>query len=100
MVKLYVGNLPFTLTEEQLKEAFTPAGPVAGVKIVLDPYDGRSRGFGFVEMADEQGATNAVEKLNGTEVGGRPIKIDRAKVQSTDHNGKKSGGPSRSMGNY
>lgn len=97
MVKLYVGNLPFTLTEAQLTEAFSQAGPVAGVKIVLDPYDGRSRGFGFVEMADEPGAQAAIEKLNGTEVGGRPIKIDRAKVQSTDHSGKKSGS-SRSMG--
>ena len=98
MVKLYVGNLPFNLTEAQLKEAFSVAGEVAGVKIVVDPYDGRSRGFGFVEMADEQGAVAALEKINGTEVGGRPVKIDRAKVQNSDHNGKKSGGSPRPVG--
>ena len=98
MVKLYVGNLPFNLTEAQLKEAFTVAGDVADVKIVVDPYDGRSRGFGFVEMADEPGAVAALEKLNGTEVGGRPVKIDRAKVQNSDHSGKRSGGAPRSAG--
>jgi len=77
MTNLYVGNLPWSTTEVQLKDLFSQYGEVISAKIIEDRETGRSRGFGFVEM--EQGSEEAIEALNGTDLSGRNIKVNVAK---------------------
>ena len=77
--KLFIGNLPYTATEEELKEAFGQAGEVSTVKIVTDRQSGRSKGFGFIEMASPEAAQAAIQKLNGAEYAGRTISVSEAK---------------------
>lgn len=76
--KLYVGNIPFTTDEHELRELFGQHGPVYDVKVITDRETGRSRGFAFVTM-DEQGAQAAIEKLNGLVHGGRQLTVNEAK---------------------
>lgn len=77
-MKLYVGNLPYRMTEDELRNPFEEFGTVASVNIVYDRETGRSKGFGFVEMPNPAEAEEALEKLNGSPVGGRPLRIDKA----------------------
>lgn len=77
MTNLYVGNLPWSTTETQLKDLFSQYGEVTSANIIEDRETGRSRGFGFVEM--EQGSDEAIETLNGSELDGRSIKVNVAK---------------------
>jgi len=76
---LYVGNLPFQLSRDDLEALFSQVGSVLDVRIVTDRDTGRSKGFGFVDMADEATAKQAIEQLNGVEVGGRPLRVDEAR---------------------
>src|SRR5256885_12270251 len=76
--KLYVGNLPFTTTDEALQEIFAQAGSVQSAKIITDRDTGRSKGFGFVEMSSDQEAADAIQKFNGAEYGGREMNAGRA----------------------
>ena len=76
--KLYVGNLPFTTTEADLRRLFEPHGGVASINVVMDRETGRPRGFAFVEMNDESGASAAIQTLNGRELGGRALKVNDA----------------------
>ena len=78
-MKLYVGNLAFETTGDDLKTLFAEAGTVESVSLIEDRETGRSRGFGFVEMQSREEGTAAVEKFNGTEFGGRPLKVNEAK---------------------
>lgn len=78
MQKLYVGNLPYEIDNNGLEELFAEYGTVESATIIMDRATGRSKGFGFVEL-DEEGAKAAMEALNGSEVGGRTIKVDIAK---------------------
>ena len=78
MKKLYVGNLPWSTTEEDLRELFAPMGATQSAILITDRETGRSRGFGFVELEDEA-ADQAISQLNGTEYGGRQLKINEAK---------------------
>lgn len=80
--RLYVGNIPFETSEDQLRNAFAVIGEVVDVKIITDKYSGRSRGFAFVEMASEELAKQATEKLNGTNLGGRDIVVNEARPQN------------------
>src|SRR5438876_3107140 len=73
--KLYVGNLPFTTTDEALQEIFAQAGNVQSAKIITDRDTGRSKGFGFVEMSSDQEAADAIQKFNGAEYGGRNMTV-------------------------
>lgn len=75
--KIYVGNLPFTATEDSLSELFSQYGKVESVKLITDRDTGRPRGFGFVEMGD--GASTAINALNETEFGGRNLKVNEAR---------------------
>ncbi len=75
---IYVGNLPWSVTEEEIRNAFAAYGEVTSVKLIEDRETGRPRGFGFVEMED-QGALEAIEALDGTDFGGRNIKVNEAK---------------------
>jgi len=81
-VSVYVGNLPYEVTEDQLRELFAPHGAVNNVSIVTDRMTGRTRGFGFVEMADAQEADAAIEALNATELGGRTLTVNLARSRS------------------
>ncbi len=80
-VKLYVGNLPFSASEEDLKKFFSEAGGVQSVKIVIDAYSGRPRGFGFVEMASEEDAQKAISLLNGKTMMERALIVSEARPQ-------------------
>ena len=77
--RLYVGSLSFDTKEETLKDLFSQAGKVNSVSIIVDKFSGKSRGFGFVEMEDEEGAKKAIEMFNGKEVDGRKIIVDEAR---------------------
>jgi RNA recognition motif-containing protein len=77
--KLYVGNLPFSATDESLQEMFAQSGSVTSAKIIMDRDTGRSKGFGFVEMSSDQEASDAIQKLNGQSVGGRAITVAEAR---------------------
>jgi RNA recognition motif-containing protein len=78
MKSIYVGNLSFSATEEDIRNLFSPYGTVHSVKLVSDRETGRPRGFGFVEMEDSA-AANAISALNGKEVGGRSLRINEAR---------------------
>jgi len=84
--KLFVGSLPFTTTSDQLREIFVKAGEVTEANVVMDKMTGRSRGFGFVEMATEGDAKKAIDTLNGTEVEGRKIFVSEARPQAPRDN--------------
>jgi len=86
-MNIYVGNLPYGITEDDLKEAFESFGEVETVKIIKDRYSGESKGFGFVEMPDRGGAEAAIDGLDGTELKGRTIKVNKAKPRSEGHRG-------------
>jgi len=79
--KLFVGSLPFATTTDQLKEIFEKVGKVAEANVVMDRMTGKSRGFGFVEMADDAAAKKAIDELNGSEVEGRKIFVSEARPQ-------------------
>ena len=76
--RLYVGNLSFGMSDAELEEVFAQVGPVTEAIVIVDRESGRSRGFGFVEMASEEAATAAIEQINGTEVEGRALKVAEA----------------------
>jgi len=91
--KLFVGGLPFSTSEERLREVFAQAGTVESAVVVTDRGTGRSRGFGFVEMATSEEADQAVAKFNGKDLDGRLLKVERAKSGEGG-----VGGPRRSTG--
>jgi cold-inducible RNA-binding protein len=80
--KLFIGSLPFSTTSDELREIFAKAGQVTEANVVMDKMTGRSRGFGFVEMATDEDAKKAIETLNGTEVDGRKIFVSEARPQA------------------
>ena len=80
--KLYVGNLSYNVTEERLQQHFAQHGSVVSARIITDKFTGRSKGFGFVEMASEQEAEKATSALNGTEFEGRNIVVSEARPQA------------------
>ncbi len=77
--KLYVGGLPYTTTQDELQNAFAQAGTVSSTTIIVDKMTGRSRGFGFVEMASDEDAQKAIEMWNGKDFGGRKLTVNEAK---------------------
>ena len=78
-MKLYVGNLPFSVDDNKLKEIFSPYGDVSEAVVIKDKFSGRSKGFGFVTLSDDAGAEKAIEEINGKEVDGRELKVNEAK---------------------
>ncbi len=79
--KLYIGNLNFDVTEDELEKNFAKFGEIASVTIVKDSVSGRSKGFGFVEFSDENGAKTAKDGMDGKEFAGRVLKVDEAREQ-------------------
>ena len=84
--KLYVGNLSFRTTDEDLREAFSQAGTVESANVIQDRETNRSRGFGFVEMASAEEAAKAIEMFNGKDIGGRNVTVNEARPK-TDRGG-------------
>jgi RNA recognition motif-containing protein len=78
-VNIFVGNVSWTMTEDELRHLFSAYGTVARVQMMTDRETGRSRGFGFVEMPDATAAQAAIDGLNGTSVGGRPLTVNEAR---------------------
>ncbi|MFG0285294.1 MAG: RNA recognition motif domain-containing protein [Phycisphaerales bacterium JB039] len=79
MMRIYVGNLPFSVRDDELREMFAEHGEVSSASVVIDRETGRSRGFGFVEMPDRASAEAAIEALNGQDMGGRPLTVNEAR---------------------
>jgi len=77
--KLYVGNLPFSSDDDQLRELFSESGTVTSVNVIVDRDTNRSKGFGFIEMSTDEEATKAIENLDGQELDGRALKVNLAK---------------------
>ena len=103
--KLYVGNLSFRVTSEDLQEHFSTAGAVESANVVMDRETGRSRGFGFVEMADEDAANAAIAQFNGQEYDGRNMVVNEARPREDSRNGgggrrNSYGGGGGGRGNY
>ena len=90
--KLYVGNLPYSATDSKLAEHFAVAGTVESAKVIMDRDSGRSKGFGFVEMSTDEEATQAVERLNGQVMDGRPLNVSEARPQAPREGGFGGGG--------
>lgn len=78
-MNIYVGNLSYSLSESELRDAFADFGEVSSVKVLMDRETGRSRGFGFVEMPNQSEGEAAVTQLNGKEVGGRALRVNEAR---------------------
>lgn len=78
-MNIYVGNLPYSVTEDDLKQVFTEFGEVSEAVIIMDKYSGRSKGFGFVEMVNDTEAEEAIKSLNDTDLKGRNIKVNKAR---------------------
>ena len=79
--KLYIGGLPYSVTETQLGEIFAQHGEVRSAKVITDKFTGRSRGFGFVEMSSDNEGQKAMEALNGTQLEGRTLTVNEAREQ-------------------
>ncbi len=100
-MNIYVGNLSYEVTEEDLKEAFDAFGATETVKVIKDNYTGRSKGFGFVEMPSEAEGQSAIDGLDGKELKGRTLKVNKAKARSEgrryggDRGGGRQGGGRR-----
>ena len=78
-MNLYVGNLNYDMTEDELRNAFAEHGEVQTAKIITDKFTGRSRGFGFVEMASQEAGSAAMENMNGKDMGGRQLVVNEAR---------------------
>ena len=92
--KLYVGNLPFSISDQDLQDKFSQFGTVESAKVIMDRDSGRSKGFGFVEMASDSEAQEAINNLNGQEFNGRSLTVNEARPMEP-----RSGGGGRPGGN-
>jgi RNA recognition motif-containing protein len=89
---IYVGNLPFSTTDDDLNQLFSPYGSVSSARIIKDKFTDRSRGFGFVEMDNDDEADKAIEATNGKEVDGRALKVSEGKPREEKRGGRGGGG--------
>jgi cold-inducible RNA-binding protein len=93
--RLHIGNLSYTATEEDLRQAFSEVGTCESVAVIMDRATGQSRGFGFIEMSSDDEARRAVEQLDGREIKGRAIKVSEAREREAGARGGGRGGPRR-----
>lgn len=97
-MNIFVGSLPFRLEEAELSKYFEKFGEVNSVKIITDKFTGRSKGFGFVEMPDDEQAKLAIDALNGSEIGGREVVVNKAEDKKEGGERKSFGGGNRGGG--
>jgi cold-inducible RNA-binding protein len=93
--KLYVGNLPFSATDDQLRDHFSQAGSVASAQVIMDRFSGRSKGFGFVEMSSDEEASKAISMFNGQDMAGRALTVSEARPKEPREGGFGGGGGGR-----
>ena len=98
--KLYVGGLPYSISDTQLEELFAAHGTVESARVITDRMTGRSKGFGFVEMSSQSEAEEAIEKLNQTDMEGRSITVNEAKPREPRRGGPGGGGGGGGRGGY
>ncbi len=84
-MKIYIGNMSYDMTEDDLRQAFESFGEVVSVNIITDRDSGRPKGFGFVEMGSKEEATAAIEALNGQDMKGRQVNVNEARPRNTDN---------------
>ncbi len=96
--KLYVGNLPYSATDQILSDTFAQCGTVESAKIIMDRDTGRSKGFGFVEMSSDAEAADAISKFNGADYDGRPMTVNEARPMVPREGGGGGGGGGRGFG--
>lgn len=95
--KLYVGSLPYSVSEEELKDLFSSYGEIESVRIIMDKATGQSKGFGFVEMMNEDDAQRAIEGLHGKQIGGRTLIVNNARPETPREPRGGGGGGGRSF---
>lgn len=100
MKNVFVGNMSFEATESGLRSIFEPFGEITRIQLITDRDTGRARGFGFVEMANDEEAAKAIAALNGTEMNGRALNVNEAKPKSGGGAPRSGGGYSRNRDNY
>ena len=98
--KLYIGGLPYSTTEDQLREAFSQAGAVSSAVIIMDKMSGRSKGFGFVEFDSDDDATKAIDMWNGKDLGGRTLTVNEARPMEPRRDFRGGGGGGGGGGGY
>ena len=81
-MNIYVGNLPYGVTEDDLRTAFAAFGEVSSASVITDKFTGQSKGFGFVEMSDKSAAESAIKSLNDTDMQGRKVKVNEARPRT------------------
>ncbi|MFW5845412.1 MAG: RNA recognition motif domain-containing protein [Planctomycetota bacterium] len=92
-MNIYVGNLPYSITDSELQDMFQEFGNVTSAKVIVDRETDRSKGFGFVELDDANGAAAAIEALDGREMGGRRLRVNEAQDRPRRNGGGGGGGP-------
>ena len=99
-MKLYVGNLPYSVGNKELAEMFASYGEVSEAMVIMDKFSGRSKGFGFVTLTSDEAAQKAITEMNGKQIEGREIKVNEAKPMDPDNRPPRRsfGGPRRSFG--
>ena len=97
-MKIYVGNMSYEVQEEDLREAFGEFGQVDSVTIIMDKFSGRSKGFGFIEMASKEEGQAAIEGMNGKDLKGRALNVNEARPQEKTRDGR--GGPGGGRGGF
>jgi cold-inducible RNA-binding protein len=85
-MNLFVGNLPYSFTSEDLEGLFSPYGAVSSAQVIMDRHTGRSRGFGFVDMESDDDARKAIDELDGSEAGGRNLTVNEARPREQRRN--------------
>lgn len=87
--KIYIGNLPYSATSDELRVMFEEHGAVQSAQVITDRDTGRSKGFGFVEMSDDQEAQKAIDALNGIDIGGRTLTVNEARPRTEQRGGRR-----------
>jgi len=88
-MNIYIGNLPYSISEDELRDLFAAHGEVSSANIIMDRESGRSKGFGFVEMPDKASGEAAIEALNQTDVQGRSIRVNEARPRNDNRGGRR-----------
>ncbi|MEK7524879.1 MAG: RNA-binding protein [Patescibacteria group bacterium] len=99
-MRLYVGNLPYTVNQTKLEEMFSPFGTIVSASVISDKFSGRSKGFGFVEFDNDDAAKEAIAKLDGTDIEGRPLRVNEAKPREENSAPRSFGGGGGSRGGF
>jgi RNA recognition motif-containing protein len=99
-MNIFIGSLPFSIKETELRSYFEKYGEVTSVKIITDKYSGKSKGFGFIEMPDEDNAKEAIEELNDSEIGGRKVVVNKAEEKKDNNRRSNFRGGNKPHGGY